>query len=35
MTLIEQILASHPLRDGGERPDLREVIAESAAARGL
>jgi len=33
-TLIEQILASHALaRDGGERLDLREVIAEENARR--
>jgi len=33
-TLIEQILASHPLvRDGGERLDLRDVIAEENERR--
>ena len=33
-TLIEQILASHPLvRDGGERLDLRDVITEENARR--
>lgn len=35
-TLIEQILASHPMvRDGGERLDLRDVIAEENARRQL